>query len=94
MRNFVTYNRTEKELRPQFALYGAAFGAGMLSSLWKPNGQLWTDGWQGVGTQIGLGMLSNWVAEFAPEIERRLKRRTPQPSTPRTDDFMLGVTPV
>jgi hypothetical protein len=66
MRNFVTYNKTEKELRPQFALYGAAVGAGMLSSLWKPNGQLWTDGWQGVGTQIGLGMLSNWIAEFAP----------------------------
>ena len=38
MRNFVTYNKTEKELRSQFALYGAAFGAGILSSLWKPNG--------------------------------------------------------
>jgi hypothetical protein len=75
MRNFVTYNKTETELRPQFALYGAAFGAGMLSSLWKPHGQLWTDGWQGVGTQVGLGMLSNWVAEFAPEIERKLKLR-------------------
>jgi hypothetical protein len=75
MRNFVTYNKTETELRPQFALYGAAFGAGMLSSLWKPNGQLWTDGWQGVGTQVGLGMLSNWIAEFAPEIERKLKLR-------------------
>src|SRR3974390_489064 len=25
MRNFVTYNKTEKELRPQFALYGAAY---------------------------------------------------------------------
>ena len=29
VRNFVTYNKTEKELRPQFALYGAALGAGM-----------------------------------------------------------------
>jgi hypothetical protein len=78
MRNFVTYNKTEKELRPQFALYGAAFGAAMLSSLWKPNAQLWTDGWQGVETQIGLGMLSNSVAEFAPEIERKLDRQRPQ----------------
>ena len=75
MRNFVTYNKTEKELRPQFALYGAAFGAGILSSLWKPDGRLWTNGWQGVQTQVGLGMLSNWIAEFAPEIERRLKRQ-------------------
>jgi len=75
MRNFITYNKTEKELRPQFALYLAAFGAGMLSSLWMPKGRLWTDGWQGVQTQVGLGMLSNWIAEFAPEIERRLKRQ-------------------
>jgi len=79
MRNFVTYNKTEKELRPQFALYGAAFGAGMLSSLWMPNSQLWKDGLRGVESQIGLGMVSNWIAEFAPEIERGLKRRKPQP---------------
>src|SRR5271166_1553849 len=79
MRNFVTYNKTEKELRPQIALYGAAFGAGLLSSLWMPNDQLWKDGFRGVETQIGLGMVSNWIAEFAPEIERRLKRRAPQP---------------
>src|SRR5271169_301091 len=78
MRNFITYNKTEKELRPQFALYGAAFGAGMLSSLWQPKGQLWTDGYRGVETQIGLGMLSNWIAEFAPEIERKLRRQRPQ----------------
>jgi hypothetical protein len=78
MRNFVTYNETEKELRPQFALYGAAFGAGMLSSLWQPKGQLWEDGFRGVETQIGSGMLSNWIAEFAPEIERRLRRQKPQ----------------
>lgn len=78
MRNFVTYNKTEKELRPQFALYGAAFGAGLLSSLWMPNDQLWKDGFRGVETQIGLGMVSNWIAEFAPEIERKLKRQRPQ----------------
>jgi hypothetical protein len=78
MRNFVTYNQTEKELRPQFALYGAAFGAGMLSSLWQPKHQLWTDGSRGVEAQVGLGMVSNWIAEFAPEIERRLRRQKPQ----------------
>ena len=79
MRNFVTYNKTEKELRPQFALYGAAFGAGLLSNLWMPNDRLWKDGFRGLETQVGLGMVSNWIAEFAPEIERGLKRRKPQP---------------
>ena len=78
MRNFVRYNKTEKELRSQFALYGAAFGAGILSSLWKPNGHPWIDGWRGVGTQIELGILSNWIAEFAPEIERKSRRQRPQ----------------
>ncbi len=81
MRDFVTYNQTEQELRPQFALYGAAFGAGMLSSLWQPKGQLWKDGFRGVEAQIGLGMVSNWIAEFAPEIERRLRRQRPQVSS-------------
>jgi hypothetical protein len=74
----MTYNRTEKELRPQFALYGAALAAGMLSSVWKPQGKLWTDGYQGVLTQGGFGMLSNWVGEFAPEIRNKFKRQKPQ----------------
>ena len=73
----MTYNRTEKELRPQFALYGAALGAGMLSSVWRPQGKLWAEGYDGVLTQAGFGMLSNWVGEFAPEIRRKLKRQKP-----------------
>lgn len=78
IRNFMTYNQTEKELRPQFPLYGAALGAGMLSSVWTPQGKLWTEGYHGVLTQAGFGMLSNWIGEFAPEIGRRLKRQKPQ----------------
>jgi hypothetical protein len=77
IRTFMTYNRTEKELRPQFALYGAALGAGMLSSVWRPQGKLWAEGYDGVLTQAGFGMLSNWVGEFAPEIRRKLKRQKP-----------------
>ena len=75
MRNFLTYNHTEKEVRPQFALYGAALGAGTLSSVWKPKGQLWTEGYHSVLTQAGYGMLSNWIGEFAPEISRKLRKR-------------------
>jgi hypothetical protein len=74
IRTFMTYNQTEKELRPQFALYGAAFGAGMLSSVWKPQGNLWREGYDSVLTQGGFGMLSNWIGEFAPEIRRKFKR--------------------
>jgi len=73
LRNFMTYNQTQEALRPQFALYGAALGAGMLSSVWKPQGKLWAEGYHGVLTQVGFGMLSNWIGEFAPEIRRKLK---------------------
>lgn len=75
MRNFLTYNRTETELRPQFALYGAALGAGMLSSTWQPRGRMWHEGYEGVLTQAAFGMLSNWVGEFAPEIRGQLEQR-------------------
>ena len=81
IRNFMTYNQTEKEMRPQFALYGAALGAGMLSSVWKPQGKLWTDGYHGVLIQAGFGMLSNWIGEFAPEIGRKLRRQESQSSS-------------
>ena len=75
MRNFMTYDKTQEALRPQFALYGAALGAGMLSSVWKPQGKLWAEGYHGVLTQVGFGMLSNWIGEFAPEIRRKLWRQ-------------------
>ena len=71
----MTYDKTQEALRPQFALYGAALGAGMLSSVWKPQGKLWAEGYHGVLTQVGFGMLSNWIGEFAPEIRRKLKRQ-------------------
>lgn len=76
IRNFLTYNRTETELRPQLALDGAALGAGMLSSTWQPHGQMWHEGYEGVLTQAAFGMLSNWVGEFAPEIRNQLEQRT------------------
>jgi hypothetical protein len=74
MRAFLTYDYTEQELRPQFGLYGAALGAGMLSSAWKPKGELWSDGFKAVSTQAGLGMLFNWLGEFAPDITRKLTK--------------------
>lgn len=76
IRNFLTYNGTETDFRPQFALYGAALGAGMLSSTWQPHANLWHEGYEGVLTQAAFGMLSNWVGEFAPEIRSQLEQRT------------------
>jgi hypothetical protein len=76
MRNFVTYNRTEKQLRPQVALYAGALGSGAISSLWfpgKPNA--WVEGYQAMILQAGWGLATNWVGEFAPEIARTLKRK-------------------
>jgi hypothetical protein len=76
LRNFVTYNRTEKELRPQFALYAAALGSGAISTVWYPSKtDPWVEGYQAMILQAGWGMASNWVGEFAPEIERIVKRK-------------------
>jgi hypothetical protein len=74
MRNFVTYNRTETQLRPQLALYAGAFGSGAISSLWFPGKtNAWVEGYQAMFVQAGWGLATNWVGEFAPEIVRTLK---------------------
>jgi hypothetical protein len=36
VRNFITYNSTEKELRPQLFSYAAAYGGAALSAMWQP----------------------------------------------------------
>jgi hypothetical protein len=66
----------------RFALDGAALGAGMLSSLWKPKTQLWTDGYDSVLTQAGFGRLCNWIEEFAPEIGDKIRKRKSEKMTP------------
>ncbi len=75
IRNFLTYDDSETEVRPQFALYGAALGAGMLSITWQPHASMWHEGYEGMLTQAAFGMLSNWVGEFAPEIRSELEQR-------------------
>ena len=65
VRNFVTYNRTEKELRPQFAMYAGAFGGGVIAGTWLPyNPGLLTKGYQGVTTQAIFGVCANWLVKF------------------------------
>jgi len=73
MRNFVTYNHSEQELRPQFGLYGGAFAGGLISSSWKPHPRsAWADGGYAVLGQAGYGALLNFFIEFAGDINKKI----------------------
>jgi hypothetical protein len=72
IRNLLTYDRSEQRWRPQLALYGGAFGGGLVSTAWKPSPKnaLANGGWAVVG-QLGYGTLLNFVTEFSREINRK-----------------------
>jgi hypothetical protein len=72
VRNLMTYDRSEKHLRPQWALYGGAFGGGAVSVAWKagsPNA--FSEGARAMGGQLAWGTLLNFVTEFSREINRK-----------------------
>lgn len=72
IRNFLTYDRSEKELRPQWALYGGAFGGGVISTAWKPSPKnAFVNGGRAAAEQVGWGTLLNFVTEFSWEINRK-----------------------
>lgn len=73
LRNFVTYNFSEHELRPQWALYGGAFAGGVVATAWRPSkyGVL-TNGVFAMVGQAGYGSLLNIVIEFAVDINRKM----------------------
>jgi hypothetical protein len=76
VRNFVTYNSTEKGLRPQIPLYGAAFVAGMTASTWKPGPQnMRNAGLNAMAAEAGYGILTNWLNEFSGDIGKKLSRK-------------------
>ncbi len=77
VRNFVTYDRTGKRLRPQLMPYAAAFGAGSIAGSWQPgHPDLVVRGYQSAITQVGVGIGTNWISEFAPEIFRMFRKRS------------------
>jgi hypothetical protein len=85
MRNFATYNRTERELRPTVPLYVGSFGAGMISSVWFPRGHdVWRDGAYAALGQAGWGSAYNWVSEFAIDILHKITSRK-YPRIPNAD---------
>ena len=72
IRNLVTYDRSEEHLKPQWALYGGAFGGGMISTTWKPGSHnAFAEGAQSALEQVGWGTLLNFVTEFSWEINRK-----------------------
>lgn len=76
LRNFLTYNQSETELRPQWALYGGAFAGGVISATWKPHPRNeWRDGGIGVIGQAGYGVLLNFFVEFAGDINKKVKAK-------------------
>jgi hypothetical protein len=78
-RNFVTYDRTGKSLRPQLMPYAAAFGAGAIAATWQPgHPDSMVRGYQGAIAQAGVGIGTNWISEFAPEVFGIFRRKHKQ----------------
>jgi len=72
IRNLLTYDRSEEHLRPQWALYGGAFGGGALSTVWKPGSHnAFAEGGIAMAGQVGWGTLLNFFTEFSREINRK-----------------------
>jgi hypothetical protein len=68
-RNFVAYNRRERDLRPQVPMYVGAFAAGMVYNSWLPGQHnMWRGGAYSVLSQAGIGSGYNFVSEFALDI--------------------------
>ena len=73
LRNFLTYNDTETQLRPQWALYGGAFGGGLVSTAWKPHPRnAFAEGGRAMLGQAGYGALLNFFIEFSRDINRKI----------------------
>ena len=72
IRNLITYDRSEERRRPQWGLYGGAFGGGMISTAWKPGSRnAFAEGGRAMAGQLGWGTLLNFFTEFSREINRK-----------------------
>lgn len=78
-RNFVTYDRTGRKLRPHIMPYAGAFGAGAIAATWHPgHPDSVVRGYQGAISQAGVGIGTNWISEFAPELFGIFRRKHKQ----------------
>lgn len=79
VRNFVTYDRTERSLRPQLMPYVGAASAAILATKWEPGNPSWqVRSYQAAITQVFVGVGINWIGEFGPEINRAVRRIRPK----------------
>ncbi len=76
VRNFITYSGAhDNAIRPQIMSYAAAFGAGVTVASWEPdNPSVLTRGYQSMVTQAWVGVVVDALAEFAPDIKRKLHK--------------------
>jgi len=80
IRNFITYDRSERSIRPNIMPFAAAFGAGVIGATWNPdNPTITVKGYQSVITQAWVGVLINDIGEFAPDIKKKLSRHKDGP---------------
>lgn len=80
LRNFVTYNHSEQELRPQLGLYAGSFFGGMISTAWKPEPRnAFAEGGRAVLGQAAYGTLLNLFIEFAGDINHKIGADRKQP---------------
>lgn len=76
LRNFLTYNHSEHNLRPQLGLYAGAFGGGLISTAWKPHPRnAFAEGGRAMLGQVAYGSLLNFFIEFAGDINRKIGAR-------------------
>ncbi len=76
MRNFLTYNHSEQQLRPQWALFGGAFAGGLISTAWKPRPSTpWANAGYAVLGQAAYGTMLNLFIEFAGDMNRKIGLR-------------------
>ncbi len=73
-RNFVAYDRSETELRPQIPTYAGAFAAGVLRASWLPgHPSLVKGGVYSVLSQAAIGSGYDFVSEFSLDILHKFR---------------------
>jgi len=73
LRNFITYDNSERNRKFQIPLYAGSFAAGAMSRTWLPgNHNAWRDGGVSLLWQAGLGSSYNFVSEFSFDILHKL----------------------
>ena len=79
MRDFLTYDSTERNLRPAIPSYLGAFASGAVSSQWLPGKQnAWRSGGLAMLSQAGYGSAYNIFSEFAVDIFRKITKKNPK----------------